>query len=291
MSDRLRDLLLQAADDELAGMTLDLPTVASGYGTDPPARGGATDAADPSEDPGPAVVPLTARRERRRWWVPVAAAVLAVLVGVGVVLVNRDERVRTVDPLDGGPSVTAPADPDPDTPPPEQVVAQSVEATMARPWGATVTVGSEPVDKLRYQPSDRFRLDQSDGSALVWIGSRQWQVPPEGDAAAMLLTEEGGNAFGVLFGFLGDPLRVAAASGRPGVYLVDIPADACSGDGRAVDPAAETVCTVAVTVTAGRIGVVEVPSPEGADDVLLQIGPPDPAIAVDQPVTAPAGGT
>lgn len=221
MNDRLGDLLARAADDELEGIVLELP------------------------EPTP---------QRRRWALPAlaAAAVLALVVGSVLVLGDRPERVASVDPADTSqPSTTAVADPAT-----EELVA-AVRSTLAQPWVATVRVGVDSAEELRFTPTS-YELLRSDGTSTLWLEDQ----PADGIL----------NPFGLLFDALSDPSGVE--SQEPRAFDVEVPFPACLGALREADPSDPVSCTVRVLTRAddGTVQFVEIDEPGLPESVRIEIG-------------------
>lgn len=221
MNDRLGDLLARAADDELEGIVLELP------------------------EPTP---------QRRRWALPAlaAAAVVAVVAGSVLVLGDRPERVTSLDPADTSqPPTTAVADPAA-----EELVA-AVRTTLADPWVATVSVGVDSVEELRFTPTS-YELLRGDGTSTLWL---------EGQPADGIL-----NPFELLFDGLSDPSGVA--SEEPGVFDVEVPFSVCVGALRDLEPSDPVSCTVRVLTRAddGTVQFVEIDDPGLPESVRIEIG-------------------
>ena len=271
MSDRLGDLLVATAQEEMDGVQL----------------------AAPSDDVM-AVTPIAGRRRRWPMVAAVAAALVVLTAGVGALVADRNDEVRTVDPVDGAPVVTDPVDRLPGTTADaERIVADAAAATMAEPWTATLQVGAEPLDKVRYQPLDKFRLDMSDGASTIWAGGRTWTSPSAGaagEAADPAWTEsspeDSPNPFGPLNAAIGSADRATAVAGEPGTFVVDASAEVCLGADAAPErDVASVACRVRVAVVGDRIDRITVlaNSALGTEQVVLDLGPADPTIRVEVP--------
>jgi len=250
MPDRLGDLLARAADDDLEGVSLELPEAAP---------------------------------QRRRWTAPAlaAAAVLALVVGSVLVLGERSDRVDSVDPAAPPTESSAvPVDP-------ADMLASALERTMSEPWTATVQIGANPLDSLQFQPPDRYRFDELDAvTATVWIQDRAFSVAvgPPGAIAVNPPTElEDPNPFDQLLGALGNPVAVRAEGDRS--LRVEVSSGACLGAGRQVEPADPATCSVLVEVSGGRLSVVEISNDQLdlPESVRLEIGPADPSVVIEDP--------